>query len=70
MHPAALVAFALFLLGAALFLTQLWLQLWSPELFLKLAATDGVLFVVAVVVAFILRERRESERLRNRRGLD
>jgi hypothetical protein len=67
MNPAAIIAFALFLVGAALFLAQLWLQPWSPDLFLKLAATDGVVFVVAVVVAFVLRERRESARLRNRR---
>ena len=70
MNAAGIVAFALFLVGAALFLAQLWLQVWLPETFLKLAATDGVLFVVAVVVAFLARERRESERLRNNRELD
>ncbi len=70
MNAAGIVAFALFLVGAALFLAQLWLQVWQPETFLKLAATDGVLFVVAVVVAFLARERRESERLRNNRELD
>ena len=70
MNAAGFVAFALFLAGAALFLAQLWLQVWLPETFLKLAATDGVLFVVAVVVAFLARERRESERLRNNRELD
>jgi hypothetical protein len=70
MNAAGLVAFALFLAGAALFLAQLWLQPWSPDAFLKLAATDGVLFLVALVVAFLVRERGESERLRNRRELD
>jgi hypothetical protein len=70
MNAAGVVAFALFLIGAALFLAQLWLQPWSPDTFLKLAATDGVLLGVAVVVAFLARERRESERLRNRRELD
>ena len=70
MNFAGIAAFALFLIGAGLFLAQLWLQPWSPDLFLKLTATDGVLFAIALVVAFLLRERRESERLRNRRELD
>jgi hypothetical protein len=70
MNAAGIVAFALFLAGAALFLAQLWLQVWPPETFFKLVATDGVLFAVAVVVAFLARERRESERLSNRRELD
>jgi len=70
MNAAGFVAFALFLAGAVLFLAQLWLQVWPPETFFKLAATDGVLFAVAVVVAFLVRERRESERLRKNRELD
>jgi uncharacterized membrane protein YedE/YeeE len=69
-NVAGIIAFALFVIGAALFLAQLWLQIWPPETFFKLVATDGVLFVVAVVVAFLLRERRESERLRKNRELD
>ena len=70
MSAGGLVAFALFLAGAALFLAQLWLQPWTPETFFKLIATDGVLFVIALVAAFVWRERRETERLRNRRELD
>ncbi len=41
MSPAVISGFALFLIGAALFLAQLWAQPWSPETFLKLMATDG-----------------------------
>jgi hypothetical protein len=33
-------------------------------------ATDGVLLAVVAAAAFILRERRETERLRNRNRLD
>ena len=64
------IGFALFLVGAALFLVQLWLQPWSPETFFKLLATDGVLLVIAIVAGFAVRERRETARLRNRKDLD
>ncbi len=70
MSPAVVVGFALFVAGAAVFLAQLWLQPWSPETFLKLMATDGVLLAITIVGAFVLRERRSTERLRNRKDLD
>jgi hypothetical protein len=68
--PAVLIGFVVFLVGAALFLAQLWLQPWSPETFLKLIVTDGVALAIVVIGGFALRERRESERLRNRQDLD
>ena len=70
MSPAVLSGFALFLIGAALFLAQLWAQPWSPETFVKLMATDGVLLVIVIVGGFIIRERRASDSLRNRKELD
>jgi len=70
MSPAVLAGFALFLIGAALFLAQLWAQPWSPETFLKLMATDGVLLAIVIVGGFIIRERRASDSLRNRKELD
>ncbi|MDE3175207.1 MAG: hypothetical protein KGM15_03755 [Pseudomonadota bacterium] len=70
MSAAFIAAFGFFLAGAALFLAQLWLQPWSPETFFKLIATDGVLLAIAIVGAFVLRERRETARLRHRRDLD
>jgi hypothetical protein len=70
MSPAVLIGFAVFLVGAALFLAQLWLQPWSPETFLKLILTDGVALAIVVIGGFALRERRETERLRNRQDLD
>ena len=70
MSPAVLSGFALFLIGAALFLAQLWAQPWSPETFLKLMATDGVLLAIVVVGGFVLRERRATEELHKRNGLD
>jgi uncharacterized membrane protein YciS (DUF1049 family) len=70
MKPAVLVGFALFLIGAALFLAQLWAQPFAPETFLKLIVTDGVLLGVLIVGAFLLRERAASERLRRGKDLD
>ena len=70
MSPAVLIGFVVFLVGAALFLAQLWLQPWTPETFLKLIVTDGVALAIVVIGGFALRERRESEILRNRQDLD
>ena len=70
MSPALLAGFALFLIGAGLFLAQLWARPWSPETFLKLIATDGIVLAIVVIGGFLLRERGASERLRNRRDLD
>lgn len=70
MSVGLLIGFGLFAIGAAAALAQLWLQLWSPETFIKLMATDGVLLAVVVAATFILRERREAERLGNRKKLD
>jgi uncharacterized membrane protein YcjF (UPF0283 family) len=70
MSPAVLAGFVLFLIGAGLFLVQLWAQPWSPETFIKLLATDGVLLAIVVVGGFILRERRATEALHRRKGLD
>jgi len=70
MSAGLLIGFALFVAGAAAALAQLWLQVWSPETFIKLMATDGVLLALVVAATFIWRERRETERLRNRDQLD
>jgi len=70
MSPAAIVAFALFILGVAGGLAQLWLEIWSPDTFMKLAITDGALIVVALAWHFVAGERRASERLSKDRRLD
>ena len=48
MSAAASIAFALFIVGVAGGLAQLWLQVWSLDTFTKLAITDGALIVVAL----------------------
>jgi hypothetical protein len=68
--PAAAIAFGLFILGVAGGLAQLWLQMWSPDTFMKLAITDGALIVVALAWHFVAGERRASERLSRDKRLD
>ena len=70
MSAGVMAGFALVLAGAALFLAQLWLEPWSPQTFIKLMATVGVLLAIAIAATFVLRERSETARLRNRRDLD
>jgi len=70
MSPAAMIAFGLFLLGVAAGLAQLWLQIWSTDIFAKLAIPDGALIVVALAWHFVAGERRASERLAKNKRLD
>jgi len=57
---AALIAF---LLGALMFLVQLWTDCWSAEFFVKLMITDGVLTVVLAIVAFLVKEKQDNDKL-------
>jgi len=70
MNWAVPVGFALFLVGAALGLAQLWLCLWAPETFFKLMTTVGVLLMIVLAWNLVLRETRDAAKLRNRRELD
>jgi hypothetical protein len=70
MSAAAAIAFGLFILGVAGGLAQLWLQIWSPDTFMKLAITDGALIVVALAWHFVAGERRANDRLRKDKRLD
>jgi len=68
MSLAAILAFGLFIrrvrrTGAAL------AEVWSTDVFTKLAITDGALIVVALAWHFVAGERRASERLSKDRRL-
>ncbi|MGO8739557.1 hypothetical protein [Rhodoblastus sp.] len=69
MSGALATAFGLFLAGAAAVLAQLWLRVWDPETFTKLLITDGVLLIVVGVWHVVQRERRDTERLRDKNRL-
>lgn len=70
MRIAAALAFALVVVGAGLALAQIWLAPWPYETFFKLIVSDGIVLALVAAAAFFLRERRETERLRNDRRLD
>ena len=70
MSAGLLAGFALVALGAAGLLAQVWGPVWSPETFVKLMLTDGVLLALVIAATFIARERRETARLRERKRLD
>ena len=63
-------AFALFLIGAAAALAQLWLRIWDPETFVKVMITLGVLFAVVIAWRLVVREQRDSARTRDLDKLD
>ncbi len=64
------ISFTLFLLGVLLFLAQLWAQPFGAELFSKLILTDGALFVVSLVAAFLIREHAETAKPPEKNELD
>jgi membrane protein implicated in regulation of membrane protease activity len=61
--------FSLFLAGAAAGLAQLWLRLWDPETFVKMMITIGVLLAIVLAWNLVVRERRDSEKIRDRSKL-
>ena len=69
MNWTVATAFALFIAGAAIGLAQLWLHPWAPDMFVKLMITVGVLFALVLAWSLVLRERRDSARIRDRNTL-
>jgi hypothetical protein len=69
MKSATLICFALFFLGVALFLAQMWLSLFSPELFGKIIVTIMGLFAIVFIWAFLKKESRDSAKI-DRNSLD
>ncbi len=63
MKIPALVSLALFILGVAAFLLQLWFRVWEEETFAKLIISDGLLLAVSLVILYALRETAESKRI-------
>jgi hypothetical protein len=62
-------AFALFIVGAAVGLAQLWLHPWAPDTFVKLMITVGVLLAIVLAWNLVVRERRDSARIRDKNRL-
>ena len=63
MSIPTLVCFLLFLFGVGISLVQLWFQSMNYELFFKVILTDAALFVVSFILAFLLKEKKESDKI-------
>jgi hypothetical protein len=63
-------AFGLFLAAAVILVAQLWSHFLDPDTFVKTMITLGVAFAVIVAWNLVLRERRDSARLRDKSRLD
>ena len=70
MKTATVVCLALFVSAVAMFLLQLWLQCWSPEMFSKLFVTDVVLFAASYVIAFVIKEGKDTAKINKKNELD
>ena len=62
-------AFALFLVGTAIGLAQLWLGIWTPDTFIKIMITIGVLLAVVIAWNLVVRERRDNAKTRDKSRL-
>ncbi|MGQ0658248.1 MAG: hypothetical protein ACT4NU_09165 [Chromatiales bacterium] len=67
---ASLLAIVIIAAGGVLLLLQLWFDPLPPALFWKVMITLGVVLVVIVVVALILREYWQERRLRDKDLID
>lgn len=65
MKTGAMICLGLFVVAALLVLLQLWLTLFSAELFTKLLITLGILFVVTLGVALVRREFAEEKKMKD-----
>ncbi len=59
------ISFFLFVFGVGAFLAQMWVQPWHADIFMKIMITDGALLAIFVVLAFLVRENRASDRIHN-----
>ena len=65
MKLTALMALALFHVGVLIGLAELWFRPWDPETFLKILITDGALLAVVLTWNFLIREKRDYEKIRD-----
>ena len=61
---------ALFIAAVVVGLAQLWLTVWSPEVFIKTEITIAAVFAVLVAVWFTRREYKDYKSQKNNAALD
>jgi uncharacterized membrane protein YcjF (UPF0283 family) len=65
MRTGAIICLAIFVIWVVIALMQLWFDLLSGEIFLKLTLTAGALFVVVLGIALVVREYVEEKKLKD-----
>jgi uncharacterized membrane protein YcjF (UPF0283 family) len=65
MRTGAIICLAIFVTWVVIALMQLWFDLLSGEIFLKLTLTAGALFVVVLGIALVVREYVEEKKLKD-----
>ena len=70
MKIASIISGSVFVLYAVLLLLQLWIEVVSWSVFVKLTITAGVLIVVTFGVALLYREYIEEKRMKDEYFID
>ncbi len=70
MRLTAVLALGLFHLGVLIGLAQLWFRPWDYETFLKILITVGAILAVVLTWGFLIRERRDYEKIRDGKWLE
>lgn len=60
----------LFVAGVFLFLGQMWFNLLSPDLFIKISITDAALFLIILVIDFLIKENNQTQKINEAKNLD
>ena len=70
MRLAAILCSVLFVVGALLFLVQLWFEPMAAEVFIKILITLGVAFVVVLGASLARKEYIENKKMKDSGYLD
>ncbi len=70
MKYGSIVCTALFVLGVAISVVQLWFDLFEPELFYKLLITIGAFFVVALGITLVFKEYLSEKEMKEKDFID
>lgn len=65
MRTGAIICLIIFVTWVLIALLQLWFDLLSGEIFLKLTITAGALFVVVLGIALVVREYIDEKKMKD-----
>lgn len=65
MRTGAIICLVIFVIWVIIALLQLWFDLLSGEVFLKLTITAGALFVVVLGIALVVREYIDEKKMKD-----